>query len=83
MVPWAHPGRIYACSTAKMRPNNISQGGSTVHTHTHTVLCDTLVRGAEYKSSYLLTYTTHKKEKGRFMALFRDHPGEPVPEENF
>ena len=44
-----------------------------------------------YKSQSLLyhfaysqrTYTTTAPHHNRFTALFRDHPGEPVPEENF
>jgi len=29
------------------------------------------------------SYTNHHHHHNRFTALFRDHPGEPVPEQNF
>jgi len=32
---------------------------------------------------YLFSVITTPHTHNRFMALFRDHPGEPVPEENF
>ena len=74
-------GKITEADTPTIQPGATPCELTSAHLHHPPIFYRPhALPAAQPKSVQALNTTPHHN---RFMALFRDHPGEPVPEENF